>query len=118
LVANIEIFLSAQGLGQPALFSLVSYVSDKAKVMAVKAGTSIQTAYLPCQPALSACLVSLPCQPALSACLVSLPCQPALSACLVSLPCQPALFFACYQHSCFVEVDFLETNVPWAMYFS
>ncbi len=45
---------------------------------------------LPCQPALSACLVSLPCQPALSACLVSLPCQPALSAYLVSLPCQSA----------------------------
>jgi len=64
---------------------MLVFLIANAKILAVKAGTSIHLACLPCQPAclvsLPALSASLPCQPA---CLVS---QPALSA---SLPCQPA----------------------------
>jgi hypothetical protein len=48
---------------------------------------------------------------------IYLPCQPALSACLVSLPCQPALFVPATS-SCFDYVDVLQTNMPRGTYFS
>ncbi len=79
------------------LWQMLVVLATAARILAVKASTSIHLAGLPCQPT---CLISLPALPSF------LPCQPS---CLVSLPALSA-FLPC-QPSCLVSLPALSAHL-------